>query len=297
MGLDYWILDVFAETKYTGNQLAVIKDTGDNGEIPSETMQAIACEMHFSETTFVSPVPETDGGYRTRIFTPSEEIPFAGHPTLGTAFVVQQLFVQETVDAITLNEVAGRIPVSFTYYGDSPAILWMQQLQPTFGDLHDAGEIAPLIGLDLEDIDPSFPIQEVSTGLPFTIIPVRTLAAMQKARTNLDRYVEYTKTTEADGLLLFCPETHDSDNQVNVRMFAEGYGIVEDPATGSGCGCLAAYLVRHQYFGTSSIDIAAEQGTEIGRPSRLYLKVMDSGDAIDVRVGGRVVLVARGTLL
>lgn len=293
-GLDFWILDVFAENKYAGNQLAVIKDTG---KIPSEIMQSIACEMHFSETTFVSPVAESNDGYRTRIFTPTEEIPFAGHPTLGTAFVVQKEFVKKPIDTIILKEGAGSIPVSITYENGVSVILWMHQLQPIFGSELDATKIARIIGLATDDIDRAFPVQEVSTGLPFTIIPVTTLEAMKKARTNRDFYDAYAKTTKAKGLLLFCPETHDPGNQVNVRMFAEDYGIVEDPATGSGCGCLAAYLARHQYFGASSIDICAEQGTEIGRPSRLYLKAMDDGDAIDVQVGGKVVLAARGTLV
>ncbi|HME51549.1 MAG TPA: PhzF family phenazine biosynthesis protein [Candidatus Lokiarchaeia archaeon] len=291
---DFWILDVFAEKKYAGNQLAVIKN---DGEIPSEIMQSIACEMHFSETTFVSPIPESDGSYRTRIFTPTGEVPFAGHPTLGTAFIVQQEFMTQPVDTITLREGAGSIPVAFTYEDVTPVILWMRQLQPSFGTVHDPAEIARIVSLSADDIDQGFPIEEVSTGLPFTIIPVTTLAAMQKARTNMDHYNIFSKNTEAKGLLLFCPETHDPSNHVNVRMFAEEYGIVEDPATGSGCGCLAAYLARHQYFGSSSIDICAEQGTEIGRPSRLYLKAMDDGDAIEVQVGGKVVLVARGTLI
>jgi trans-2,3-dihydro-3-hydroxyanthranilate isomerase len=294
MEFDFWILDVFAEVKYAGNQLAVIKDTGN---IQPETMQAIACEMHYSETTFVTPVAEPDGGYRTRIFTPTEEVPFAGHPTLGTAYIVQQEFVKNPVDTIILNEGAGSIPVAFTYQYNAPTILWMHQLQPAFGVVHDPAEIASIIGLAKSDIDHAFPVQEVSTGLPFTIIPIVTLDAMQRAHTIIERYDEFASTTEAKGLLLFCPETHDPDNQVNVRMFAKDYGIVEDPATGSGCGCLAAYLARHRYFGSEGIDVCVEQGTEIGRPSRLYLKAMDSGNAVDIHVGGKVVLVARGTLV
>jgi trans-2,3-dihydro-3-hydroxyanthranilate isomerase len=151
-----------------------------------------------------------------------------------------------------------------------------------------------VLGIDQTDIDSRLPIQEVSTGLPFIIVPLLRLAAVKKARTDRDRYFELVKTTEAKGILIFCPETYDKENDLNVRVFADWYGVPEDPATGSANGCLAAWLTKYRYFGTSTIDIRVEQGHEIGRPSLLLLRTEDAAGTIVVHVGGRVKLVAQG---
>ncbi|MBN2153159.1 MAG: PhzF family phenazine biosynthesis protein [Candidatus Lokiarchaeota archaeon] len=293
-GAEFWIVDVFAERKHAGNQLAVVLD---DGSISDDEMQRIACEMHFSETTFVKPSPCPDGSFTTRVFTPSEEVPFAGHPTLGTAFVIRHALGKNGGKTIVLRERGGPIPVTFApgEEGDDE-IAWMVQKSPVFGREHGRTSFAPVVGLDVSAIDDRFPVQEVSTGLPFTIVPIKNLAAMRRSRVVKEAYDAFTATTDAKGLLLFCPEVYDKACQVNVRMFADAYGIAEDPATGSGNGCLAAYLVKHRYFNDASINIRAEQGMEIGRPSRLYLKARDAGGTIDVNVGGKVILVANGTL-
>ncbi len=279
MGLVFYIVDVFAEKKYTGNQLAVFM-----GERLSDIeMQQIAKEMNFSETTFILP-----GSHDVRIFTPEREIPFAGHPTLGTAYVIQREIIREPVESLTLNLKVGQIPVKIE--GD---ILWMKQMSPVFGKILD-GQILDVLGLNDEDLDTRFPVQEVSTGLPFIIVPLKTLNALKKVKVDKERYFELIEDLDAKAILVFCPETRKRENDLSVRVFADYYGVAEDPATGSANGCLAGYLVRYRYFGKDKIDIRVEQGYEVGRPSLLFLRAEDKGREIRVSVGGRVVMIAKG---
>ena len=289
--LRFYILDVFAEKKYAGNQLAVFRHPAG---ISGKEMQQIAREMNFSETTFITSEEPRKGGYDVRIFTPNEEVPFAGHPTLGTAWLIQQEVIARPVESVTLNLKVGQIPVTFSYEEGKPNVLWMQQKEPSFGPVFDRARIARVLSIDQTDIDSRLPIQEVSTGLPFIIVPLLRLAAVKKARTDRDRYFELVKTTQAKGILLFCPEPYDKENDLNVRMFADWYGVPEDPATGSANGCLAAWLTKYRYFGASTINIRVEQGHEIGRPSLLRLRTETVRRVMQVHVGGRVRLVARG---
>ena len=289
--LDFSIVDVFAEARYAGNQLAVFRNVGD---LPAEAMQRLAQETNYSETTFIrADAPAADGGYDVRIFTPMEEVPFAGHPTLGTAHVIRELLLGGKSETITLNLPVGRIPVTFGPDGYA----WMQQVAPTFGPRHTISELAPVLSLAPEDIDPRFPIEEVSTGLPFFIVPLNSLDALRRAGIHRDRYFEMIRDTWAKGILVFCPEAHEAGNDLSVRVFVDCYGIPEDPATGSGNGCLAGYLVQHHYTGSDEIDLRSEQGYEIGRPSLLLLRAARRGDEIAVAVGGRSQIVARGEFL
>jgi trans-2,3-dihydro-3-hydroxyanthranilate isomerase len=291
--VNFYIVDVFAESKYAGNQLAVFCGAGVADLSDSEMLQ-IAREINYSETTFIrSPVMQ-NGGYDVRIFTPKKELPFAGHPTLGTAFVLQQEIVREKVDRIILNLAVGQIPVTFNYRHESPDVLWMQQNSPTFDLNLSAETLASVLNLEVSEIDSRFPIQEVSTGIPFIIVPLKTLASLKKARVNLDKYFELVNTTEAQEILIFCPETYSEINDLNVRVFAPSLGIPEDPATGSASGCLAGYLVEHSYFGKDSVDLKVEQGYEIDRPSLLLLQSQKIEGKIAVLVGGKVVMVAKG---
>lgn len=291
--MNFYIVDVFAESKYAGNQLAVFFGAGVADLSDSEMLQ-IAREINYSETTFIrSPVMQ-NGGYDVRIFTPKKELPFAGHPTLGTAFVLQQEIVREKVDRIILNLAVGQIPVTFNYRHESPDVLWMQQNSPTFGQNLSAETLASVLNLELDEIDVRFPIQEVSTGVPFIIVPLKTLASLKKARVNLDKYFELINTREAQEILIFCPETYGEINDLSVRVFAHSLGIPEDPATGSANGCLAGYLVEHSYFGKESVDVKVEQGYEIDRPSLLLLQSQKIEGKIAVLVGGKVVMVAKG---
>jgi len=287
----FYIVDVFAEEKYAGNQLAVFTDAKD---ISDTEMQQIAREMNYSETTFILSQERRNGGYDVRIFTPEGELPFAGHPTLGTAYVIQREIITEPVETIILNLKVGQIPVTLSYSGEQIDISWMKQNAPTFDRLFDTGPIAEILNLDKSDIDDRFPTQEVSTGLPFIIIPLKTLDALKRAKVAKDKYFELIKDTEAKALFIFCPQTYNEGNDLNVRAFLDYYGVQEDPACGSGAGCLAGYLVKYRYFGKDRIDIRVEEGYEIGRPSLLFLKAAAKEEKIDVSVGGRVVMIARG---
>ncbi len=286
----FYIVDVFAERKYAGNQLAVFLGAQ---ALSDREMQDIAREINFSETTFILSDIQQNGGYAVRIFTPGEEVPFAGHPTLGTAHVIRNEIARDAVDRIVLNLKVGQIPVTFGKDG----IAWMKQIEPIFGKSFDRTTLAPILGLDVDEIDARFPIEEVSTGLPHIIVPLKTLQSLKKARVNRDRYFELIKNIWAKPIMIFCPEPHEEGNDISTRMFADAFGIPEDPATGSGNGCLAGYLVKHRYFEKSEIDIRSEQGYEIGRPSLLYLRADADDSRINVLVGGKITTVARGELV
>lgn len=282
----FYIVDVFAERKYAGNQLAVFREAGG---ISSDEMQSIAREMHFSETTFILSDERVNGGYDVRIFTPKEEVPFAGHPTLGTAHIIHSQIATDASDVL-LNLKVGQIPVSFA----SDGYAWMKQVPPDLGPAHEAQALADVLGLAASDIDPRFPIQEVSTGLWFFIVPLKTIDALKRARINLDKYYRIIDRTQSKGILVFCPETHEPGNHLSVRVFVDYYGVPEDPATGSANGCLAGYLAKHRYFGQDKVSVRAEQGYEIGRPSLLLLRGEQTAERVDVWVGGKCVIVARG---
>ena len=291
--VNFYIVDVFAESKYAGNQLAVFCGAGV-AELSEAQMLLIAREINYSETTFIRSPDPRDGGYDVRIFTPKKELPFAGHPTLGTAFVLQQEIICEKVDRVILNLAVGQIPVTFNYHNESADILWMRQNPPSFGQVLLAASLANVLNLEPDEIDPNFPIQEVSTGVPFIIVPLKTLASLKKAQVSLDKYFELVDTMEAKEILIFCPETYSDLNDLSVRVFAHSLGIPEDPATGSANGCLAGYLVEYTYYGSAKIDVRVEQGYEIERPSLLLLQAAKNEGEIAVLVGGKVVMVAKG---
>jgi len=283
----FYIVDVFAEEKFAGNQLAVVRG---GAALPDARLQKIALEMNYSETTFVLSEEETKGGYDVRIFTPGDEIPFAGHPILGTAYVIQQEILASPVERITLKLKAGEISVIF---GE---VLWMRQLQPTFGTILDSALFARILNLETADLDDRTPVQEVFTGLPALIVPLRDLDALRRCKVDWERYTEVADPGK--NLYVFCPEPHDEGpGDLSARMFANDLGVPEDPATGSAAGCLAAYLLEHSYLGTDSVDVRVEQGYEIGRPSLLYLRAARDGHEISVDVGGKVQMVAKGELV
>jgi trans-2,3-dihydro-3-hydroxyanthranilate isomerase len=292
--IPFAIFDVFATGKYTGNQLAVCWDAGDLTDLQ---MQQIAREINFSETTFVTSSEPVNGGYNTRIFTPTTELPFAGHPTLGTAFAIQQEMLKQPVERVSLNYQVGQIPVDLNYVNGNPDILWMHQQQPKFCDPLAAEIFADVIGVNPIDIDSGYPIEPVSTGLPFIIIPLKTLAAVGIAKLNLELYARVVADLPAQAILIFCAETVDPERQLHVRVFTECFGIPEDPATGSANGCLAAYLAKHQYFGSPQLNITVEQGVEMGRSSLLYLQANYTPNLCPVSIGGRVIKIATGEFI
>jgi trans-2,3-dihydro-3-hydroxyanthranilate isomerase len=291
-GLTFYLVDVFAKEKYAGNQLAVVMNAG---VLSTAEMQKIANEMHFSETTFILSSEKRQGGYDVRIFTPNAEVPFAGHPTLGTAYVIKRFIAGDSAGNVVLNLQVGQIPVRFEQAEANEAILWMKQIPPSFGKTFKAAQLAKLLLLKVDDFDSRFPIQEVSTGLPFIVVPLKTLEAVKRARVNLSSLQKMADEIHG-GIVVFCPQTFDPRNNLHVRVFVDLFGIPEDSATGSGNGCLASYLSRYRYFGTSMVDIKVEQGYEIKRPSLLLLKARKTDDFLQVEVGGKVFLVAEGKL-
>jgi len=289
--LRFYIVDVFAESRLSGNQLAVFRDCA---KLLTEKMQQIAREMHYSETTFITSEEPRSGGYDVRIFTPGYELPFAGHPTLGTAYIVQSRIIGKEVDAVALNMKVGQIPVAFSYNKGKPDVLWMKQKTPTFGKTFSRTRVAKILGLNVSAIDSGFPIRLVSTGIPFVIVPLTSLGAIRKIKIEQVGLAKLFKETNSTVILVFTTETYSSENDLNVRVFGLPTVIPEDPATGSGNGCLAAYLVKQRYFGKDNVDLRIEQGYEINRRSILLLRAKESPRGIEVNVGGRVQFVAEG---
>jgi trans-2,3-dihydro-3-hydroxyanthranilate isomerase len=284
----FYIVDVFAEERYQGNQLAVLRGNPDD-----ETMMQITKEIGFSETTFITAEETHDGGYDVRIFTTAGEVPFAGHPTLGTAFIIRGDMIGEPVEQVVLNLGVGQITVTFS----SDGLVWMRQKPPEFGHTYSAIPVADMLNLKRDDIDERFPVQEVSTGLPFIIVPLKTLDAVKRARVTLDKLrgmIEGVRGLHADAMLVFSSQTYSADNDLNVRAFVDLHGAPEDAATGSANGCLAGYLAHHRYFGSEHVNIRVEQGYEMDRPSLLFLHAEDQGEDIQVDVGGKVMMIAKG---
>ncbi|RQV98620.1 MAG: PhzF family phenazine biosynthesis protein, partial [Calditrichaeota bacterium] len=211
----FYIVDVFAEKKYSGNQLAVI---GDAHDLSSESMQEISREMNYSETTFITALHQSESNFDVRIFTPAEEVPFAGHPTLGTAFIIQTEILKKPVDILHLNLKVGRIPVTFEYSGGKAERLWMKQNAPVFSQRLDIASIAKILNLKTDQIDSRFPIEEVSTGLPFIIVPLKNLQAVRRSSIQKDKFFDLIRNTAAKAILVFSPECYDPQNHLNVRV-------------------------------------------------------------------------------
>jgi trans-2,3-dihydro-3-hydroxyanthranilate isomerase len=297
--LDYFVTDVFTDMPLGGNPLAVVMNTC---ALRTERMQAIAREFNLSETTFVerrSAEIERAEGVRVRIFTTQEELPFAGHPTLGTASVLK-LHAPETIkdNTITLTLNVGRVPVRFEdHAGDSVGLFGeMTQRDPEFGKELDRAEVAPLLGLAVEDLDPTLTPQIVSTGNAFAIVVLRTVQALEKLKVRQDEATAWLREHEARWFYVLAP-AHDYEQgpQEQWRARMQFYGG-EDPATGSAAGCAISYLVAR---GTVISDrrVHLRQGVEIGRPSDLFLTARNEMARVtDVRVGGSTVLVAKGQL-
>jgi trans-2,3-dihydro-3-hydroxyanthranilate isomerase len=300
--LPFYIVDVFAGAPYQGNQLAVFLNASGIGQ---DQMLQIAQEIGFAESAFIISDTSVQENFEVKIFTVEYEVPFAGHPTLGTAFVLQQFFLQKPVPELSLQLKVGSIPVSFTYSGSQPDFLMMRQKSPSFGEPLPKQEIAELLGLPESCLHPDFPVQEVSTGLPFLIISLQHLEDIrqialtpEKVLAFLERHGLY-KTQREDGLTVafyfFCPQTYAPTHQVNARMLALEHGsIIEDAATGSANGCLLSYLLKHRYFNQDQLELQVEQGYEIHRNASIKLSGSVSGDHYEIKVGGQVQLIAKG---
>jgi trans-2,3-dihydro-3-hydroxyanthranilate isomerase len=291
--LEYELCDVFTSRPLEGNQLAVFLD---GAALTDGEMQAIAREMNLSETTFVhrrDRSTERARGIRVRIFTTQEELPFAGHPTLGTATTMRRLFPEMAhADKIVLDLNAGQIAVTFAeenIAGRNATFGEMKQLDPVFGSTHSAGEIAAVLGLREEDIAEQAP-QTVSTGMSFCITVLRSLEALKRLRLNAAASEKYARGSDAKFFYTLAPE---SDRVWRARM--QFYGG-EDPATGSAAGCAISYLVKRGPCAPGE-QLHIRQGIEMGRPSDLYVSAnFANGKVSEVRVGGSTVPVATGRL-
>jgi trans-2,3-dihydro-3-hydroxyanthranilate isomerase len=291
MKREFIICDVFARKRFEGNQLAVFPDAAG---MEAGEMQTLAREIHFSETTFIMSDRPNQRGWPVRIFTPAREIPFAGHPTLGTAFVIWDGFLGRKAESVELDLGVGVVPVAVEDGGER---FVMTQVPPVFGRVVEPERAAGVLGLEPEDIDPGFPVQEVSTGLCFLIVPVRSLAAMQGIKVNQSEYSRLVERIDAKAVLAFSSQTVDPACRLHVRVFCDFYDVPEDPATGSANGCLCAWLVKHRYLGGSGLRISTEQGVEMKRPSLLHLEGAEQDGRITVKVGGGVVVAGRGEFM
>lgn len=280
--MKFYIVDCFAQARYQGNQLAVFVP---DRPVSAREMQQIANEMGFSETSFILSGKQLDGGYDVRIFTPAVEVPFAGHPTLGTAYVIQQCFESGTAQEIRLNLKAGQIPVYASKNG-----LTMSQNQPKFGITIEKSIVAPAISISAADIRDDYPVQQVSTGLEAVIVPLKTIEALERCHVNYDELDAFHHNYCNCNVLAFVPH----GGGLRVRVFMEDPGFLEDPATGSANGDLAAYLLRYHFFGRSEISYTVSQGSEMGRPSTLYIDARLSDGTYTIQVGGQAHIIAAG---
>jgi len=293
---DYACVDVFAEHPLQGNQLAVFTDAGG---LSAEEMQAITREMNLSETTFILPrAPEVERahGVQVRIFTVAEELQFAGHPTLGTAsWLYWNHAALRGAEQIKLELPVGPITVRFKapQQGERGVFGTMKQNDPTFGDIHDRATVATALGLSPDDLDADLPVQTVSTGMAFCIVPLRSLQVA--TRLAIPQHSARTYLEHCDAKFFYCITRADGASGADWHARMQFYNG-EDPGTGSAAGCAIAYLVRHG-LADSAEPVVIEQGMEMHRPSRIHARATIAGDSVsEVFVGGRTIPVAMGRL-
>lgn len=290
----FYIVDVFSERPLGGNPLAVV--VADQW-LPDTVMQQIAAEMNFSETTFVASTPGDREAYPVRIFTPAREIAFAGHPILGTAWVLRHQVCVGAPDPVRLALAVGELPVTFGTE-DGREVAWFQAPPITLGATCAPERIAPALGLAPGDIATDTPVQVASASTAAVIVPLRSLDGLRRARLNLDAFGALAQEGYPPLVYLFCRETHDPRNDVCVRFFFEAHGVREDPATGNGAAFFGAYLLEHGAAEETRLDLRIEQGHELLRPSLIRLRAARTGDgARNVSVGGQVALTVRGQLM
>jgi trans-2,3-dihydro-3-hydroxyanthranilate isomerase len=297
-------VDVFTQTPLAGNPLAIFPDARG---LNDAEMQALAREMNLSETTFILPRdPATEGreGKKVRIFTVEQELPFAGHPTLGTAL---HLYASESPsnstksDQITLDLKAGKIPVRFTADSenagrervDGQVFGEMRQRDPEFGIILARKDVADVIGVEANEIPSEWPIQAVSTGLTFTIVPFRNQQTLSDLKFTYGQAAEFLRNSGANFFYFLCPERREGRLEARARMFFYGG---EDPATGSAAGCAASWMVQHE-VANSDEQVLIRQGIECRRPSEMYVRATREGERVtNVRVGGYAIEILRGTV-
>jgi trans-2,3-dihydro-3-hydroxyanthranilate isomerase len=295
-------VDVFTPKPFGGNPLAVFHQAEG---LSAEEMQQLAKEMNLSESTFVLPSQVPGADFKVRIFTPTSELPFAGHPVVGTHWALAHLGrvdLREPVTKVCFELGVGVLPADLHVVGGRVERVVMTQDRPSFlAVLEDVGELAAALGLAPDAItETELPVQLVSTGIPQLMVPVRQLAEVQQLAADQLDVATLTRVCRGlgtDCVMVFCLETEGSEATLHARMFAPSLGVPEDPATGSANGALGAYLVHHRAVPVTepTTHITSEQGLEMGRPSTLYVEVDSGGGEVTaVRVGGEVVAVAEG---
>jgi len=297
----FLIADVFTDVRFGGNQLAVFVD---GSGLDSSTMQDIAREMNYSETTFLLP-PENDGDYRIRIFTPAHELPFAGHPLVGSGYVIvseKMKHWQSSLTTVTLEAGVGPIRIEVETVGGRLGRSTMTQPLPVVrGTYPNVAAVARALSLETSLIQQTnLPVETIYNGIAAMIVPVATLSAIENIRVDSNALTEISNEVGASTVLAFTRETLSTSNTVHCRVFAPAAGVAEDAATGSANGCFGFYLVRHKVVQPAATTrIISEQGYEMRRPSQLYIDVdvnLESGKVTEVRVGGSVVIAGRGEI-
>ncbi|HLF25317.1 MAG TPA: PhzF family phenazine biosynthesis protein [Anaerolineae bacterium] len=293
-------VDVFTDQPFGGNQLAVFTDARG---LNAGEMQLLAREMNYSESTFVLPPEIPTALRRVRIFTPAKEMPLAGHPTVGTTFVLAQqgqIALREPAIEIVLQLGIGPVPITIEVKNGAPDFVWMTQREPSFGVVRDdRRQVAEALGITVEDIHPAWPLQPISTGVPFLFVPLRSLGAAERCRPNVSALVRLFARGEADGVYVFTTETASPAASIHGRMFAlHALEIPEDPATGSAAAPLGAYVARYNILPRAAeMRFVCEQGIEMGRPSQIHVEVRGAGEEIaGLRIGGRAVIVGEGEI-
>lgn len=291
----YHLLDVFTDRLFGGNPLAVFPEAQG---LSGETMQRIAAELNLSETVFVLPAETERGTHRVRIFTPMMELPFAGHPTVGTAILLTELGAAPAGGLLVLEEGTGPVPVRVSREPGGPAFAQLTAAQPPeFGEnVPPSAELAAVLGLDAADVlEGDWAPAAVSAGVPFTIVPVRSREALGRVRLNPAAWETVLKDTWAPHLFIITPDGDGTD--LRARMFAPAMGIGEDPATGGAAAALAGYLARRTPGASGTLRWTVAQGVEMGRPSLLHIEAdVEAGHISPARVGGTAVLVGQGWL-
>ncbi len=287
------VVDVFAEARWAGNPLSVVLDAGD---LSGDEMQAIAREQNHSETSFVTASAPQHGAWPVRIFTPTTEIPFAGHPTLGTAWVIRRHRTDDAPAGVTLDLAVG--PVSVAFENDDPGELaWLLAPEVALGPTWDAEAAAAAAGLGAGDLHAELPVQTVSVGISFVVVAVKGLAALHRAHLNLEAARAIGGGATPLCVYLICLETEEPGNDLQVRMLFDADGPREDPATGSAAACLGRYLLEHRPLCDGPLDLRVEQGAAVKRPSLLRIRAHSSDDGVEIAVGGSVVPAVEGRLL
>jgi trans-2,3-dihydro-3-hydroxyanthranilate isomerase len=295
------IYDVFTNTRFQGNQLAVFPDA--RGVAP-ELMQTLAREMNFSESTFVLPADQPGTDVRMRIFTPGSELPVAGHPTIGTTFALAQLgVIVPPLPRFVFGRGVGPTPVELTWQDRALSFAWMDQRPPEYRTPASSDDqIIRATGVDKEShLSTGLPIEEISCGVPFMFVPVATRAAVDAAEPDIALLRRLTSGFGLNDIGVFVFSTEDCGDDVTAysRMFAPGLGVPEDPATGIASGPLGCYLVKHRLVAADRTQkMVSLQGVAMGRPSRIHIAITGTGgDSITrVQVGGQAVSVGEGTI-